>query len=153
MDWTPTDPAAARRQRRDEDDGSYIRPQRFFAPEQPTGLEGLLEKTRIDDVPMEIDSSDHVANVRDTIRRLAQRVVANWQVCLSVLGIPILLAMGWRMWVMREAAKVERVVYVEVPAPAATSNVVVRHVRPSEPTFVEYVEDVVYSEDGTEVYS
>ncbi|KAL1762324.1 Ima1 N-terminal domain-containing protein [Schizophyllum commune] len=149
MDWTPTDPAAARRQRRDEDDGSYIRPQRFFAPEQPTGLEGLLEKTRLEDVPMEIDSSDHVANVRDTIRRLAQRVAVNWQVCLLVLGIPVLLAMGWRMWVMREAAKVERVVYVEVPAPAATSNVVVQHVRPSEPTFVEYVEDVVYSEDGS----
>ncbi|KAL1738002.1 hypothetical protein HDZ31DRAFT_12655, partial [Schizophyllum fasciatum] len=96
MDWTPTDPAAARGQRHDEDDGSYIRPQRFFAPEQPTGLEGLLEKTRIDDVPMEIDSNDHVASARQSIRRLAHYVALKWRVCLLVLGLPVILAAAWR---------------------------------------------------------
>jgi hypothetical protein len=35
------------------DDGSWLRPQRFFAPERPTGLEGLFAKTQL------LDESDH----------------------------------------------------------------------------------------------
>ncbi|KZV93772.1 hypothetical protein EXIGLDRAFT_767754 [Exidia glandulosa HHB12029] len=42
MDWTPTGPNA-------EAGDSWLHPQRFFAPEQPTGLEALLERTTIRD--------------------------------------------------------------------------------------------------------
>ena len=31
----------------DGDDGVWLRPQRFFAPEKPTGLEGLFAKTNL----------------------------------------------------------------------------------------------------------
>lgn len=43
MDWTPTGPGA------DEHGSgeSWLQPQRFFAPEQPTGLEALLERTTL----------------------------------------------------------------------------------------------------------
>ncbi|KAG7099033.1 hypothetical protein E1B28_000913 [Marasmius oreades] len=49
MDWSPTDETS----RNSKDSGFSLRPQRFFAPEQPTGLETLFEKTKlIDDVTM-----------------------------------------------------------------------------------------------------
>ncbi|EIW86867.1 hypothetical protein CONPUDRAFT_161500 [Coniophora puteana RWD-64-598 SS2] len=55
MDWQPTDPRAqgthAQRSNAEEEQGSWLRPQRFFAPEQPTGLETLFASTRLDDSP------------------------------------------------------------------------------------------------------
>lgn len=52
MDWSPIAPSNTRQTRGRKkgmsaqyDDGSWLRPQRFFAPEEPTGLEGLFEKT------------------------------------------------------------------------------------------------------------
>lgn len=46
MDWTPTGPGA------DDSnwDQGWFKPQRFFAPEQPTGLEGLLKRTTLRDL-------------------------------------------------------------------------------------------------------
>lgn len=67
MDWTPThaeQPAAAsafgqpqQRSGANEDDG-WLRPQRFFAPEKPTGLEGLFESAHIQDEPMLMQRPD-----------------------------------------------------------------------------------------------
>ncbi|KAJ7630779.1 Ima1 N-terminal domain-containing protein [Roridomyces roridus] len=49
VDWTPSDPKGKSKTA----DTLWLRPQRFFPPEAPTGLEGLFERTRIvDDVPM-----------------------------------------------------------------------------------------------------
>lgn len=53
MDWTPTIPTPEKPnhmshengQARYHDDGSWLRPQRFFAPEEPTGLESLFSTT------------------------------------------------------------------------------------------------------------
>ena len=67
MDWSPIAPANRDRRRRSLraagngqvtqqvhstsmtvgrwDDGAWLRPQKFFLPEEPTGLEGLFEKT------------------------------------------------------------------------------------------------------------
>lgn len=46
---TPTDPKGKTK----ASDTLWLRPQRFFAPEAPTGLEGLFERTKIvDDVTM-----------------------------------------------------------------------------------------------------
>lgn len=60
MDWTPTGPRAAtasaaasrRRKNKTSDENVWLRPQRFFAPEKPTGLEGLFARTRLDDDTM-----------------------------------------------------------------------------------------------------
>jgi len=53
MDWIPTNPDPSEPQEeKSETSYSWLRPQRFFAPEKPTGLEGLFENTRIQDEPM-----------------------------------------------------------------------------------------------------
>jgi len=54
MDWIPTNPAPNKR----SDDNNWLRPQRFFAPEKPTGLEGLFESARIQDEPMPFHGND-----------------------------------------------------------------------------------------------
>lgn len=41
MDWSPTRQDPLRR----DDSGFQLRPQRFYAPEEPTGLENLFERT------------------------------------------------------------------------------------------------------------
>lgn len=56
MDWTPTHPAPIKREA--ENDNNWLRPQRFFAPEKPTGLEGLFESARIQDEPMAFHEND-----------------------------------------------------------------------------------------------
>lgn len=47
MDWSPIHPArrSQRRLNSVRNDDVSLRPQRFFAPEDPTGLENLFEKT------------------------------------------------------------------------------------------------------------
>lgn len=47
MDWTSTDPLSGQHKQesgKQPDDGLWLRPQRFFAPEKPTGLETLFER-------------------------------------------------------------------------------------------------------------
>lgn len=53
MDWTPTTSGDA--SRKADNDASWLRPQRFFVPEKPTGLEGLLESAKIQEDPMDLD--------------------------------------------------------------------------------------------------
>ena len=48
MDWTPTNPSPVRVKKAD-DDGAWLRPQQFFPPERPTGLESLFANTKLDD--------------------------------------------------------------------------------------------------------
>ncbi|KAF8349745.1 Ima1 N-terminal domain-containing protein [Amanita rubescens] len=92
MDWTPTDPVAystfQKRKQRSEtfDDDVVIRPQRFFAPEQPTGLEGLFQKTRLtDDAPSSPTNGWHLVQ-----RTVMLHLVSSWR--LYILScIPIIL--------------------------------------------------------------
>ncbi|KAF8203181.1 Ima1 N-terminal domain-containing protein [Pholiota molesta] len=61
MDWTPTNPengSSFTKKTTALEDDSWLRPQRFFAPEKPTGLEGLFESTRIQDEPMPYQQPD-----------------------------------------------------------------------------------------------
>ena len=64
MDWTPTDPSpkervnpflragsAPVRSQRGEEEEIVLKRQRFFPPEEPTGLEGLLSKTVLTEPP------------------------------------------------------------------------------------------------------
>lgn len=62
MDWSPTNTPAHNKNKhkgkakaRAVEDGTWLKPQRFFPPEEPTGLEHLFEKTITladDDSPM-----------------------------------------------------------------------------------------------------
>ncbi|PBL01191.1 hypothetical protein ARMGADRAFT_415350 [Armillaria gallica] len=59
MDWTPTN--GLREKPQTYDDSSFLRPQKFFPPENPTGLESLFESTRlVDDVTMNEPTSERL---------------------------------------------------------------------------------------------
>ncbi|KIK70775.1 hypothetical protein GYMLUDRAFT_32827 [Collybiopsis luxurians FD-317 M1] len=99
MDWSPTDPGSAstfsKELRRPAfakgDDGSWLRPQRFFAPEKPTGLESLFEKTNLDDVPMK-----DVSN-----RSRWQIVIAHfegWYWIYAALSV-LLMGISVKLWI------------------------------------------------------
>ncbi|TFY65164.1 hypothetical protein EVJ58_g2161 [Rhodofomes roseus] len=75
MDWSPTIPSPQKPaqmpngQARYHDDGSWLRPQRFFAPEEPTGLEGLFSTTikLSDDEQAEADARSGARGKRGNI--------------------------------------------------------------------------------------
>ncbi|KAF9229116.1 hypothetical protein BS17DRAFT_798739 [Gyrodon lividus] len=63
MDWTPTDPSPIKPKKlTDDDDGSWLRPQRFFPPERPTGLETLFANTKLEDHRQLDHASDVILN-------------------------------------------------------------------------------------------
>ncbi|KAL0951432.1 hypothetical protein HGRIS_008125 [Hohenbuehelia grisea] len=104
MDWTPTDPSrhrspAKRRAVPENDDGTWVRPQRFFAPEKPTGLEGLFERTRLAD---ESESESRESNGR---RRHAWAWRWRWIYLLSLLPI-VLGGATWRYRSRRRMATI-----------------------------------------------
>lgn len=66
MDWTPTDVLSEQQKlesMKQSDDGSWLRPQRFFAPEKPTGLERLFERALlVNDPPSTTQSGLSITN-------------------------------------------------------------------------------------------
>lgn len=119
MDWTPTTPAKPtttngvmrtlpgplpRRPRpaEAEDDGRWMRPQRFFAPEQPTGLEGLLARTGLSDVAGPEDGANATARRAQSGGPTAgiRRRSGAWVYVLSAL--PVLGGMAWQFYRVRE---------------------------------------------------
>ncbi|KLO20762.1 hypothetical protein SCHPADRAFT_992074 [Schizopora paradoxa] len=93
MDWEPiaTTNSAKRnpQQTRRTDDGVWLRQQRFFPPEEPTGLETLLMHTRL------VDDED----VKQRGRRNPTHVRWNWTLVYSLSIVPILvllLSLWWR---------------------------------------------------------
>lgn len=101
MDWTPTDPSAPRpaqrrRQVAEPDDGAWLRPQKFFAPENPTGLEDLLQHTNLaEDVAM-TDLSQ--ANSSSGFQLPA--VLAHWWMVCVLLILPV-VAVVVQLWTSR----------------------------------------------------
>ncbi|KAG5220125.1 Integral inner nuclear membrane protein [Salix suchowensis] len=100
MDWTPIHPShthqsdsrASRYKDKqkaavDDDDGSWLRPQRFFAPEKPTGLEGLFERAKLVDDDANKSKPTHSTHI----------CIPKWMYALSV--VPIVLAfLAWKLW-------------------------------------------------------
>ncbi|KAG6911558.1 hypothetical protein DXG01_011860 [Tephrocybe rancida] len=82
MDWTPTDTSESQAPRQ-ADDASYLRPQKFFAPEKATGLEGLFERTLlvVDDTPLVSDDKNS--------RNLVWRHLQTWWWAYIVFLVPI----------------------------------------------------------------
>jgi len=96
MDWAPTDPSSGSllaKGKQKVDDSIWLRPQRFFAPENPTGLEGLFERTKlVDDVVM-----------TDETRRLSPNsylpsIRWKWLWICAFTVIPMLGFLGYRGW-------------------------------------------------------
>ncbi|KAH7106781.1 Ima1 N-terminal domain-containing protein [Auriculariales sp. MPI-PUGE-AT-0066] len=63
MDWMPTNPTNA------EDDGSWLRPQMFFAPDKPTGLEFLFEKATLQEPSATVTATTTNASAPTRARR------------------------------------------------------------------------------------
>jgi len=95
MDWTPTEPSASLTQtkRAAESDNNWLRPQRFFAPEKPTGLEGLFESARIQDEPMPFHGNDQSRS------HLLANQLSKWGplyiLCLALLVASVTYTMKW----------------------------------------------------------
>ncbi len=125
MDWSPLSPARNRLQNQNHThhapaaDASssafFVRPQRFFAPEEPTGLENLFAKTikLADD-----DRMDGGARQGESRRSRSRspwggrgrgrwKTVGRWVVMgVVVLVVPALLgAAGYRVWDVRRRAR------------------------------------------------
>jgi hypothetical protein len=93
MDWTPTNPSPSssrvKSAKNNDDDGSWLRRQKFFPPEQPTGLEGLFAKTlRVDEDKGSTTQQGRVINPRSTWKWL-------W---VGALLLAPLLAVQHRFW-------------------------------------------------------
>ncbi|EPQ60514.1 hypothetical protein GLOTRDRAFT_68209 [Gloeophyllum trabeum ATCC 11539] len=94
MDWTPTDPSGPRPPQRkrhaNDDDGSWLRPQRFFPPEQPTGLESLFPRIQLID-----DSSQSMRYNGGGRPALPARY---WRWALALAALAVMAGVGYRAW-------------------------------------------------------
>ncbi|KAJ4485951.1 Ima1 N-terminal domain-containing protein [Lentinula aciculospora] len=102
MDWSPTsiNPKSERFKppSTGRNDEWWLRPQRFFAPENPTGLESLFEKAKLaDDVPM--NDGTTIRSGRSSISSWKTHIEAWWWLYTAVL----VLAMGvyLKLWIGR----------------------------------------------------
>lgn len=105
MDWSPASPVKRARQESNypvhpssSDDATLLRPQRFFAPEKPTGLETLFAKT--------IKLADD-AGPQQPGRQPRRFVSIKWRwktiaIWAAAIVVPcIIAAAGWRWWETR----------------------------------------------------
>lgn len=131
MDWTPTDPRiAARRKRKiggQMRDDVYLRPPKFFAPEQPTGLESLFARTRIDDDVMMMDGQEDSGTGSSLLTKARRCFKRWWLICATVI-VPVLVAVlvrrAWNLDVnvnVTSLQKEEVVIKSSSPSPSAFS--------------------------------
>ncbi|KAJ3551447.1 hypothetical protein NM688_g4696 [Phlebia brevispora] len=96
MDWSPASPVKRRQQAQAVDDNVLLRPQRFFAPEEPTGLENLFaQNIKLAD---EADRSPH-STTHKWWARWKWKIVVLW--AASVVLPAIVIIAGWRWWETR----------------------------------------------------
>ncbi len=103
MDWEPISSYGKRNspQTRSANDGTWLRQQRFFPPEEPTGLENLLMHTRLVD-------DDDVKKQQQLRRKSAAHVRWNWAWVYSLSIIPLLVLLSslwWRGGLASEASE------------------------------------------------
>ncbi|KAI0669785.1 Ima1 N-terminal domain-containing protein [Trametes maxima] len=101
MDIDPSSPVKRSRQ---DDDASWLRPQRFFAPEEPTGLENLFARTvRL------VDSSEQSSSGSGTSppgqqSNMWRRIMRMWPLLVALCIIPLLAVGAYRFWDVRRRA-------------------------------------------------
>ncbi|KAL0578610.1 hypothetical protein V5O48_003401 [Marasmius crinis-equi] len=100
MDWSPTDENASNQRKKqnpdESDSGFWLRPQRFFAPEQPTGLETLFEKTKLSD---DVTMSDSTRNESSRRRHLLH--MEEWWWLYTAVGVAV-LGVGLYLWIHQD---------------------------------------------------
>ncbi|KAI0651964.1 Ima1 N-terminal domain-containing protein [Trametes meyenii] len=102
MDIDPSSPVKRPRQ---DDDASWLRPQRFFAPEEPTGLENLFARTiRLVDSP---DQNANPGGANESRRRWNawRRIMRIWPLLIALCIIPLLAVGAYRFRDVRKRAR------------------------------------------------
>lgn len=97
MDWEPSSPAKqASPHRKSRDDGTWLRQQRFFPPEEPTGLENLLMRARLVDEE-EAARQRHRQQQQQgrELHAMPRRWSWGWVYSASVLPVVAVLAGLW----------------------------------------------------------
>jgi hypothetical protein len=138
MDWSPTSeninttfpiPPRQRSQKPSVDDGSWLRPQRFFAPENPTGLETLFEKAKLaDDVTMSDPSPGRTPTL------IVKEHLERWW-WLYTASLVLAMGVGLRIWLGQKLKN--EPIFLEYPLPGLADELsgssVYRHIqRPVE---------------------
>ncbi|KAJ6519662.1 Ima1 N-terminal domain-containing protein [Mycena sanguinolenta] len=99
VDLPPTD---AKGKIKGSGNSLWLRPQRFFAPEAPTGLEGLFERTKIiDDITMDDATSVPRSNPRPPNASPARRW---WWVLVPFAFLVGVASWVWSRWSVTSAA-------------------------------------------------
>ncbi|KIJ68203.1 hypothetical protein HYDPIDRAFT_81318 [Hydnomerulius pinastri MD-312] len=102
MDWTPTNPSPAKGKKSrggeddDNDDGSWLRPQKFFPPERPTGLEALFASTKLVD-----EGDSKTSNSGGSVWGPQNlRAIGRWIGAVTVILVPLgaITYRGWVKW-------------------------------------------------------
>ncbi|RDX55742.1 hypothetical protein OH76DRAFT_1396081 [Lentinus brumalis] len=103
------DPASPMKKPGRDDDGSWLRPQRFFAPEEPTGLENLFARTiRLADTSEQSGNGPQGAGGRrSTSRRSKGRFIRDWRIWLVLVVVPVVVGLGLKAWDVRRRRMVE----------------------------------------------
>ncbi|KAF7784643.1 hypothetical protein Agabi119p4_808 [Agaricus bisporus var. burnettii] len=124
MDWTPTDPRIATRRKRKNGqlrDDVYLRPPKFFAPEQPTGLESLFARTSIDDDVMMLDGQEDSGGGRLFFRKVG-RYFKRWSLICATVIVPVLVAVlvrrAWNLDINITSLQKEPQVVVRMSSPS-----------------------------------
>jgi hypothetical protein len=95
IDVPPTD---AKGKAKESGDALWLRPQRFFAPEAPTGLEGLFERTKIvDDITMGDATSAPSSGSRPSGARLPYSWNWWWG-CAYASSLVLLAGLVYKVW-------------------------------------------------------
>ncbi|KAF7796396.1 hypothetical protein EIP86_007573 [Pleurotus ostreatoroseus] len=106
MDWSPASPSKNARRPYGHangnghaaDDNVLLRPQRFFAPEEPTGLEHLFARTiRLADESIQPRRAS--GWIMDVTRRWSWKIAGLWVVSV-VVPLAVIVG-GWRWWETR----------------------------------------------------
>jgi hypothetical protein len=94
MDWTPTNPSPVKvKNVVDVNEGAWLRPQRFFPPERPTGLESLFANTKLD------DGDARSAKPTTAQRGLWNAKAIGWWIATITIVLIVLIPLGIsHMW-------------------------------------------------------
>lgn len=101
IDWDEYGNRSPQKRRTNDGDSLWLRPQRFFAPEKPTGLEGLLQQTKlVDDDAMMVDGQP------------SRHTTWNWRIWIPILVVASCLPLAFFIWFNRRGGSTPRFVAV-----------------------------------------
>jgi hypothetical protein len=126
MDWTPTDPRAAAASRKHKNatkqsEDIWLRPQTFFPPEKPTGLESLFARTTLQDDAMIVDGPEDDSAIGSSIPAKMVGHLRKWWWIYATVVVPVVVGvLVRRVWHLEiTITSVENVgVFVASPSPS-----------------------------------